>query len=106
MFKHAQVGLDFSPATQPLQDCLQDLMPLGTTELTLAYVIDASYPGGSAIAHQEHYEHSIPGERQPSDCASLSRSGSAHPCRELLAWLHNRCSTTFPESRCSSRPAP
>lgn len=59
MFEHALVALDFSPASQPLQECLKDLVHLGVSEVTLAYVIDMGYPGGSAIAHQEYYTEKL-----------------------------------------------
>jgi nucleotide-binding universal stress UspA family protein len=59
MFHHALVAIDFSPASQPLQECVVNLQHLGINEVTLAYVIDMSYPGGSGIAHREHYENML-----------------------------------------------
>ncbi len=55
-FSHALLGVDFSPATEPLLTCVPNLMSLGVEKMTLVYVMDIHYPRAPETEHVSHYE--------------------------------------------------
>lgn len=55
-FDHVVAAVDFSPATDPLLQCLDELRALGMQRVTLMHVLEVRYDRRPPIEHREMYE--------------------------------------------------
>jgi nucleotide-binding universal stress UspA family protein len=59
LFPHVLIGIDFSPSSEPLLDCLDEFRFLGTERVTLVHVLAVTYPVSPQIEHREEYERKL-----------------------------------------------
>ncbi len=57
--KHVVAAVDFSPATEPLLDCLAELKSAGMETVTLVYVLEVHYGRRPPAEHQEMYQEKL-----------------------------------------------
>ena len=56
---HVVAAIDFSPATEPLLECLAELQSAGMETVTLMYVLEVHYGRRPPTEHQEMYEEKL-----------------------------------------------
>ncbi len=93
MFNKAVVGLDRSPAEQPLLSCLSDLTRWGVRSVVLTHVIVVDYVRGAEYGHEDECrrwleERAVP-LREAGLEVTVSVSHSGVPAEELLAVASN-----------------
>lgn len=89
MFNTVLVGLDLSPAEQPIIDCLPALQKWGVQRVVLTHVIQVGYIEGATLAHEQEYHDWLEKLAQPLRAAGLEtevciRTGGL-PADEILA---------------------
>jgi nucleotide-binding universal stress UspA family protein len=84
MLEHAVVGIDHSPATDPLLEQLRQLPRLGVRRVTLVTVLGGHYPQAPEVRHRGHYRALLEEMATHLDELDVSvevRTG--HPSQEL-----------------------
>jgi nucleotide-binding universal stress UspA family protein len=59
LYPHILIGIDFSAATGPLLDCLDEFRFLGTTRVTLVHVMAVEYGSVPQVGHRQEYEEKL-----------------------------------------------
>jgi len=93
MFRHALVGIDFSPATDPMLSCLPQLARLGTEEVTLVYVMNIRYPRAPETGHEDYYEHLLEDQKKTLEASGFTAHAevrTGYPSQEILAAAEER----------------
>jgi nucleotide-binding universal stress UspA family protein len=89
MFNTVLVGLDLSPAEQPIIDCLPALQNWGVQRVVLIHVIQVGYIEGATLAHEQEYVDWLEKLAQPLRAAGLQTEVcirvSGLPADEILA---------------------
>jgi len=89
MFNNVLVGLDLSPAEQPIIDCLPALQNWGVQRVVLIHVIQIGYIEGATLAHEQEYVDWLEKLAQPLRAAGLQTEVcirvSGLPADEILA---------------------
>lgn len=57
--EHVVAAVDFSPATEPLLECLSELSALGMERVTLIHVLEVRYGRRPPTEHRELYENML-----------------------------------------------
>lgn len=84
MLERAVVGIDHSPATDPLIGELRQLPRLGVRQVTLVTVLGGNYPQMPEERHRDHYRHRLEEmARTLGEFESTVEVRSGHPAAEL-----------------------
>jgi len=59
LFPHILIGIDFSPSSEPLLDCVDEFRFLGTERVTLVHVMAVTYPVAPQVEHSDEYRQRL-----------------------------------------------
>jgi len=71
MFEHIAVGVDFSPAMEPMLACLPGLREIGARKLTFVHVARLESPVEGWVTHLEYYEEKLNDTRPALEAAGF-----------------------------------